>query len=702
MSESDSKERPSGPEEIALPAPKIAEDELLETQRIGQLIDDRYRVLGVIGRGGMGTVYKAEHVAIRRVVAVKLLHASLARVPEVSRRFEREAFAIGRIEHPNCVNVSDFGRLPDGSLYLVMEYLEGRALSDELTARGRIPPARTLHIVKHVLRGLGHAHANEIVHRDVKPENVILIEYDGDPDFAKILDFGIAKLVGSAAQAGGSDKLTQAGMAFGTPIYMSPEQALGQQIDGRADLYAASVMAFEMITGLPPFQSEDKIEVMSMHASRPLPTMAEVAPGLEVPPVVEQLLQRGLAKRAAERFPNAAAYIAAIDAVLSEIAPGLRAQTPVPTMATGSAAFPGEVILTPMPMTPPPHQSAATPLPHELAALTGSRPESAPQLRASTPLPSLVRASTPLPPPGGPGLPPPGGSGLLSPGSTSTPLPRLIMDVPAPTTLRAKKPWRMAVIAGAALLGVGLVIALVARGPDGDATDEGAAVPGDGGSAITTGTEEGSVAERAAALLAKGSPKPAVELLRANAESIATDAQAQLQLGHAHAALRNNTAALAAYRKALELEARLEADTKLRTNLRLMIDDQGSVVSVDAAALMYEQLGDQQVADRIVSWASEAQVPQVRHRAVEVAEALAMGDRIDWARSLILDLLQEKSCDARRKVVARLRALGDPRAIPELRKAALRRRNNCLEQDAKEAVQYLESLARDGGTPPKG
>ena len=149
MRESDTKDSPSGPEEIALPLPESAVEEHQGSERIGQLIDGRYRLLSIIGRGGMGTVYKAEHVAIRRTVAVKLLHASLARVPEVSRRFEREAFAIGRIEHPNCVNVSDFGRLPDGSLYLVMEYLVGRALSDELTTKGRLSPARSLHILKH-------------------------------------------------------------------------------------------------------------------------------------------------------------------------------------------------------------------------------------------------------------------------------------------------------------------------------------------------------------------------------------------------------------------------------------------------------------------------------------------------------------------------------------------------------------------------
>jgi serine/threonine protein kinase len=695
MSESDSKERPSGPEEIALPVPASAADEHLDTQRVGQLIDDRYRILGVIGRGGMGTVYKAEHVAIRRIVAVKLLHASLARVPEVSRRFEREAFAIGRIEHPNCVNVSDFGRLPDGSLYLVMEYLEGRALSDELTVRGRIPPARTLHILKHVLRGLGHAHANEIVHRDVKPENVILVEYDGDPDFAKILDFGIAKLVGSAAQAGGSERLTQAGMAFGTPIYMSPEQALGQQIDGRADLYAASIMAFEMITGVPPFQSEDKIEVMSMHASRPLPTMAEVAPGLEVPAIVEQLLQHGLSKRAAERFPHAAAYITAIDAVLAEIAPAVPVHARGDTVPAGPPPLPGHVVLTPLPMTPPAHPSVATPMPHQLASDAAAGAAAAAVLEAALAAASPPQFQSPAL------LGSLDGSRQPPHATASTPLSRLIMDVPTPPTLRAAAPrWRGAVAVIGILLVVGIVVALASRRSD-PSPEELAALSQDGG-ADEAGAEEGSIADRAAALLAKGNPKQAVELLRAHATEIAEDPHAHLQLGHAHAALRANASALSAYRKALELDIRLESDTRLRTNLELMIDDKGSAASVDAAALMFEQLGDQEVADRILGWASEAQESQVRHRAVEVAEALGMGERIDWARSLSLDLLQEKSCEARRKVVARLRALSDPRAIPELRKAASRTRNRCLSQDANEAITYLESLPRDAGTPPKG
>ncbi len=294
------------------------------TEKVGLLIDGRYRVQSLIGRGGMGSVYKAEHVGIGRVVAVKLLHPTLAQQADVAKRFEREAAAVGRIEHPNCVDVSDFGRLEDGSLFLVMEYLEGQALGDVLAEETRLPVDRALRITRHVVAGLGHAHRAGIVHRDVKPENVLLCPQQGDGDFAKILDFGIAKLLGTVEDEG--VKLTQAGVAFGTPVYMSPEQAIGNPVDGRADLYSAAVVLFEMISGRPPFYSEDRLEVLSMHTSRPPPALADVAPELHVAPEVEALLARGLTKRPGERFADAAEMIAAIDAVLA----GLPVPSPRP------------------------------------------------------------------------------------------------------------------------------------------------------------------------------------------------------------------------------------------------------------------------------------------------------------------------------------------------------------------------------------
>jgi eukaryotic-like serine/threonine-protein kinase len=297
-----------------------------DEERLGHVIDGRYRLDAVVGRGGMGLVYKAEHVGIRRTVALKLLHTTLASVPELRSRFEREARAIGVISHPNCVDVSDFGELDDGSLYLVMEYLEGRTLGDILDLEQVIDPRRALHILRHVLAGVGHAHQAGIVHRDVKPENVVLVDQDGDPDFAKVCDFGIAKLLDQTVDDG--VKLTQAGVAFGTPVYMSPEQALGNPVDPRADLYAASVMAFEMVCGRPPFYSDDKLEVLSMHTARPVPQMDEVRRGVlgprtaPVPPAFERVIAKGLAKQPRDRWQTADDYIQAIDAALVAIAHG--------------------------------------------------------------------------------------------------------------------------------------------------------------------------------------------------------------------------------------------------------------------------------------------------------------------------------------------------------------------------------------------
>ena len=358
MSKTDTKNGLKSSPDDDQPAPMATERAdnvrpLDKTEKIGLIIDGRYRIDGLIGRGGMGSVYKAEHVSIRRAVALKLLHPSLAMVPEVAKRFEREALAIGRISHPNCVDVSDFGTLDDGSLFLVMEYLEGRSLGDEIDEKKRIAPMRALHILRHVLKGLGHAHDVDIVHRDVKPENVLLVEYQGDTSFAKILDFGIAKLLGAAQEAEGEVKLTQAGVAFGTPVYMSPEQAVGNPVDGRADLYAASVVAYEMITGKTPFYSDDKLEVLSMHTTRPVPPMNETAPDLVVPREIEELIRRGLAKRPSERFADADEYIAALDAVVRSLtAPRAhalhgRAGT-VPVVYTTGASG---VVVSPLTMT---------------------------------------------------------------------------------------------------------------------------------------------------------------------------------------------------------------------------------------------------------------------------------------------------------------------------------------------------------------
>jgi len=277
----------------------------------GQVVDGRYRIVELIGEGGMGRVWRAEQERLHRAVAIKVLQRDYSAIPEVGERFQREAIAIARLDHPNCVAVQDFGRLPDGSLYLVMSFLQGVVLRSALTDEGFAAP-RALHIARHLLSGLAHAHHAGIIHRDVKPDNVMLVRHEGDPDFAKLFDFGIAKLVESADGAP-VENLTRLGQRFGTPAYMSPEQALGRPPDARTDLYSLTVVLFEMLTGRTPFQCDDEAGLLVMHAAKAPPSLSEASPGRDFPSQLEALVARGLAKDPAARFADATEYIEALD-----------------------------------------------------------------------------------------------------------------------------------------------------------------------------------------------------------------------------------------------------------------------------------------------------------------------------------------------------------------------------------------------------
>jgi serine/threonine-protein kinase len=287
---------------------------------VGRELDGRFQLLELLGTGAMGSVYAAQHLVTSRRYALKLLHADLAGNPEIRQRFEREAMAIGRIKHPNCVDVSDFGKLEDGSMFLVMEFLEGSSLGEILEREECLDVARALRIIRHVARGLGHAHGHGIVHRDVKPENVIIIEEHGDTDFAKLLDFGIAKLLGEETNHG-LKRLTRAGIAFGTPLYISPEQASGSTIDGRADIYSATVLLFELITGETPFDADEPLELLAKHTTQPPPTLSEML-GAPVADSVEALVAQGLAKLPSDRFDDAAEFVKAITQTLEAIGAG--------------------------------------------------------------------------------------------------------------------------------------------------------------------------------------------------------------------------------------------------------------------------------------------------------------------------------------------------------------------------------------------
>ncbi len=293
-------------------APETSADALID-----QVISEgRYRVVELMGSGGMGAVYRGEHLLLAKRVAIKVLHPEMTRMPEVVARFEREARAAGNIEHPNVATATDFGKLPDGSFFLVLEYVEGRSLR-ALVDLGPLDPARAAHIARQMLAALVRAHGLGIVHRDLKPENVMLVERDGDQDFVKVLDFGIAKVqMGELAKrAGGTGPLTQAGLVYGTPEYMAPEQALGQDVDARADLYSLGAMLYEMLTGELPFDAASPVALLGLVVSKQVPPMLEKAPSVVVPPQLEAFTARLLAKLPEDRFVDARAALEELDAI---------------------------------------------------------------------------------------------------------------------------------------------------------------------------------------------------------------------------------------------------------------------------------------------------------------------------------------------------------------------------------------------------
>jgi tRNA A-37 threonylcarbamoyl transferase component Bud32/tetratricopeptide (TPR) repeat protein len=275
---------------------------------IGRKLGGRYQLTAPLGRGGMGTVYRAEHLLMKKEVAIKLLHPELSRLDEVAKRFEREAQSASRLDHPNIIQVTDFGRTDEGALFLVMELLLGESLSTVIE-RGPVAPPRATAIAVQVLRALEHAHGEGVVHRDLKPDNIYLVRREGDDPLEqaaggriKLLDFGIAKVdVGSTGES-----LTQAGVVFGTPEYISPEQAVGEPADARADLYALGVILFEMVAGKRPFHAESKVQLLSMHLTRPPPLLRDLAP--DAPPALERAVSRALEKRRDQRWPSAATF----------------------------------------------------------------------------------------------------------------------------------------------------------------------------------------------------------------------------------------------------------------------------------------------------------------------------------------------------------------------------------------------------------
>jgi serine/threonine-protein kinase len=514
---------------------------------------------------------------LQRSVAVKVLHRAYSATPEGQRRFEREAVALARLDHPNCVAVQDLGQLPDGSMYLVMSYLHGVLLGDALEDAA-FSITRALHIARHILSGLAHAHKAGIVHRDIKPDNVMLVHHEGDADFAKLFDFGIVKV----AAMDGPQNLTMVGQRFGTPAYMSPEQSLGRAVDARADLYALTVVLYEMLVGRRPFVAADEEGLLVMHAAKAPPTLAEHAPDRAFPEVLEGLVRRGLAKSPDDRYTTADVYLAALDdcaAVIGAAAPSLSARPP--TRET-------------LPQAPP----------------------------------SRAR-------------------------------------VFARRALRSRRAW--AIVAALVVVGAGSFASYRALQPN--------------------------YAAHARTLLSAGRPQEAAEYLQERLKDIADDAKAQLELGHAYAAVRRYDEALVAYERVRSLDRSLVDDRAMRTNLMLMLDDERNETATGAARFLIQLLDDNGARARVVELAARATTPAHRETMRQLAESLGLSPRVDLETSYRLDLEQGATCAERQQAVAELRALRDASATAALQKARTRKNNGCLREDAADAIRYLDSLS---------
>jgi serine/threonine-protein kinase len=288
---------------------------------IGIVLAGRYVVKSRIGEGGMGLVYEGLHRDIDKRVAIKVLREGLSRRPEVVARFRQEAKSASRIGHENIVDIFDFGETTHGASYFVMEFLEGEDLGNVLGKQATVKAERACQIVLQCCRALSATHAKGIVHRDIKPENIFLTKRDGIDDFVKIVDFGIAKMSDVETEGAPGRKLTKTGMIFGTPEYMSPEQAGGRDLDHRVDVYALGIILYECLAGRVPFEGDTFMGILTQHLSADAPAIDEVNPNAKVSRELELVIRKALVKKPDDRYQDTAelaeAIVCALDGRLS-------------------------------------------------------------------------------------------------------------------------------------------------------------------------------------------------------------------------------------------------------------------------------------------------------------------------------------------------------------------------------------------------
>ncbi len=365
-----------------------------DNQIAGREIAGRYRILSQLGQGGMGAVYRAQQISLKRTVALKLLRAELSQEPGLVRRFNAEAELAAKLNHPNTVTLFDFGQDHDGTLFIAMEFVAGKSLRSVMASEGPLPPDRALAIAKQICASLSDAHSHGIVHRDLKPDNVMLTERGKERDVVRVLDFGIAKLRDERGDATAM-QMTQAGDLLGTPQYMAPEQIRGETVDGRTDVYALGAMLYEMVTGRLPFEAPTVMAILSKHLTEMPVSPASRRPDLPIPGTLDQLIMEALQKSPGGRPPSMEALGERVNALLTQF----RANA---TTAQGTGSNP---FLEPRLTTRPP----GVPL---------TSPPGAVQAGVGTPVPGPGHAT---PPPAGTAAPTPAPMGGYPTGAAAAP-----------------------------------------------------------------------------------------------------------------------------------------------------------------------------------------------------------------------------------------------------------------------------------------
>jgi serine/threonine protein kinase len=283
---------------------------------VGKVVHERFRIIAPIARGGMGAVYKAEQAPLGRLVALKVLSPKHEedQDPEFRKRFFLEAATVAKLTHPNTVTVFDYGQ-SEGIYFIVMELLEGETLKKVMKDEGPFPAERAMHVTKQICRSLREAHRLGIIHRDMKPGNVMLLSQGDEKDYVKVLDFGLVKDI----ESGEEEDLTQAGVFMGSPKYMSPEQIQGERVDGRSDIYSIGILLYEMLAGHPPFQREKQVQILMDHINTPVPLLVAPEGAPPIPDEVAQIVYKCLQKKREDRFADMDQVLMALKNVAGEL-----------------------------------------------------------------------------------------------------------------------------------------------------------------------------------------------------------------------------------------------------------------------------------------------------------------------------------------------------------------------------------------------